>query len=288
MTTLGFIAVDEELIDAPHDSAAVAGRQLLGTGANTPKPLQNSASCACPSFELGESSKRQAPEKAVKANVKAASKAAAAMANTWKVNGQCNQNQANVIGMHNCEVQIRQNSHGKDEKAPGANNGNACPDNLSTGSAWVVKADEGLGRCVPFGTEAGAAGDTMVSLKQGGMHNGIINKMGVFHPHKSARNVGVFALKRIICGRRTGKCNTFKVVQCFAAPAIAGKESRMFHSMVEKAATFAEKIAFAKKVTAEAWVNPGKSSAKLKPEWRCSGKNYEIAEGPFNATLTPL
>jgi hypothetical protein len=146
--------------------------------------------------------------------------------------------------------------------------GSECPDNLSTGSFWIVNMRAGTG-CQLFTSVRTLIGKTYVSGHKSGRLAGVITKGKTHHPHRTSKKTGVLALKRLKCNRN--KCVVFKTVVC------AKCHKNTFQFTQSDKATQDELEAWAKCIQKNAWDNVGKSDAELKEEYRCDPKDQAIA-----------
>merc|ERR1719498_301401 len=106
-------------------------------------------------------------------------------------------------------------------------------------------------------------------------HAGMITKIKVSHPHMTDTKIGVMGAKRIICSA-TGECQSFKTINCFRVP---DSNAFAFAHKHEKRAEEHEIRNFIELVKNQAWTNPGKSNAKIKKDWRCSGQDLDAIAG---------
>jgi len=116
------------------------------------------------------------------------------------------QNNTLVEGSLDCEL----NPEDKND----AHKGSACIDNLSTGNALTTQASK-KSKCVTFNSEKAIFGVTQFSKKTSTGKN-IVTKLMLAHPHKANKDIGVFAMKRMLCD--DGGCSVFKAGYCVKCP----------------------------------------------------------------------
>jgi len=110
------------------------------------------------------------------------------------------QNNTLVEGSLDCELDPKDDAH----------KGSACIDNLSKGKVHMYNAFN-EGKCMPFNSEVAIFGVTQFSSDKN-----TVNKQLLAHPHMANRDIGVFAMKRMLCD--DGGCSVFKAGYCVKCP----------------------------------------------------------------------
>lgn len=102
--------------------------------------------------------------------------------------------------------------------------GTACIDNLSTGKAHMYVNHNNNGYCVSLNSEAAIFGVTQFSSEKD-----TVTKLMLAHPHNANEDIGVFAMKRMLCD--DGGCSVFKSGYCVKCP------GNVFASKLQREAT---------------------------------------------------